>query len=69
MLKKLDEEADESAPDVHEEVNQKKPIDEELANNLYLLVGIGGKILVLLKCSIGLVCLVLFGIVYIVWRL
>ena len=40
MLKKLDEEADESAPDVHEEVNQKKPIDEELANNLYLLVGI-----------------------------
>ena len=69
MLKKLDEEADESAPDVHEEVNQKKPIDEELTNNLYLLVGNGGKILVLLKCSIGLVCLVLFEIVYIVWRL
>jgi hypothetical protein len=32
------EEADESAPDVHEEVNRKKPIDKELMKNLSLLV-------------------------------
>lgn len=45
------------------------PIDEELAKNLPLLVGIEGKILVLLKCIVGLVCLVLIGIIYIVCRL
>jgi hypothetical protein len=43
---------------------QKKPID-----NLSVLVGIGHEILLLLKCIVGLVCLVLFGIVYIVSRL
>jgi hypothetical protein len=39
---------------------QKKPIDD-----LSVLVEIGRKILLLLKCIVGLVCLVLFGIVYI----
>jgi len=69
-MQKSAEAADESAP-VHEEVvnQQKKPIDEELTNNLSVLVGIGHQILVLLKCIIGLVCLVLFGIVCIVSRL
>ena len=47
--------ADESAP-VYE-------------NDMSVLVGIGHKILILLKCIVGLVCLVLFGIVYIVSRL
>ena len=45
-----------------EAVNQQK-------NDLSILVGIGREILILLKCIVGLVCLVLFGIVYIVSRL
>jgi hypothetical protein len=51
----LAEEADESATDMHGEVNQKKPIDEELSKNLSLLIGIRGRILALLKRIIGLV--------------
>jgi hypothetical protein len=58
-----------SVPDVHEEVNQKKSINEDLTKNLPLLVGIRGEILILLKDIVGIVCLVLFGIVYIVSRL
>jgi hypothetical protein len=54
---------------VHEEVNQKKSINEDLTKNLPLLVGIRGEILILLKDIVGIVCLVLFGIVYIVSRL
>lgn len=43
---------------VHGEMNQqKKPIDEEMTKNLSLLVRIGHKILILLKCIVGLVCL------------
>ena len=42
-----------------EAVNQQK-------NDLSVLVGIGREILILLKCIVGLVYLVLFGIVYIV---
>ena len=53
---------DESAPVYDEAVNQQK-------NDLSILVGIGREILILLKCIVGLVCLVLFGIVYIVSRL
>ena len=45
-----------------EVVKQKK-------NDLSVLVGIGHKIFILLKCIVGLVCLVLFGIVYVVSRL
>ena len=69
-MQESSEAADVSAP-MHEEVvnQQKKPIDEELIKNLSVLVGIGHQILVLLKCIIGLVCLVLVGIVYIVSRL
>ena len=37
-------------------------------NDLSILVGIDREILILLKCIVGLVCLVLFGIVYIVSR-
>jgi hypothetical protein len=64
-------EADDESALMHEETvnQQKKPIDEELTNDLSILVGIGHEILILLKCIIGLVCLVLFGIVYIVSRL
>jgi len=58
----------ESAP-MHKEVNLKKPMDEKMEKNLSLLVGVGGGILVPLKCIVGLVCLVLVGIVYIVSRL
>ena len=49
--------ADESAP-VHEEAvnQQKKPLDEELQENLFILVGIGRDILILLKCIVGLDC-------------
>jgi hypothetical protein len=54
--------ADESAPMYDEAVNQQK-------NDLSILVGIGREILILLKCIVGLVCLVLVGIVYIVSRL
>ena len=45
-----------------EAVNQQK-------NDLFVLVVIGHEIRILLKCILGLVCLVLFGIVYIVSRL
>ena len=55
--------------DVPEELNQMKSIDEGLLNNLSLLVGIGGEILVPLKCIVGILCLVLFGIIYIISRL
>ena len=61
-LAKETEAADESAHVYDEEVNQQK-------NDLSVLVGIGREILILLKCIVGLVCLVLFGIVYIVSRL
>ena len=53
---------DESAPVYDEAVNQQK-------NDLSILVGIGREILILLKCIVGLICLVLFEIVYIVSRL
>jgi hypothetical protein len=69
LLEKVAEHSHESAPDVHYEVNHKKSIDEELTKNLSLLVRIRCKIIVLLKCIVGLVCLVLFGIVYIVSEL
>jgi hypothetical protein len=42
---------------------------EPAEDDLSVLVGIGREILILLKCIIGLDCLVLFGIVYIVSRL
>lgn len=65
-MQKSVEAADESAP-LHEEVNwQKKHIDEELTKNLSHLVGIRRKIIIPLKYILGLVCLVLFRIVYIV---
>ena len=68
---KMAEAADESGPVHNEEaVNQQnKPIDEEPTKELSILVGIGHKILILLKCIVGLVCLVLFGIIYIISRL
>ena len=53
MQKKVAEEADDSAPNEHEEVNQKKPIDEQLMKNLSLLVGTRGEIIILLKCIVG----------------
>jgi phosphatidylglycerophosphatase A len=55
-LAKETEAADESAPVYDEVVNQQK-------NNLSFLVEIGHEILILLKCIVGLVCLVLFVIV------
>ena len=58
----------ESAP-MHREVNQNKSMDEKMEKNLSLLVGVGGGILVPLKCIVGLGYLVLFDIVYIVSRL
>jgi hypothetical protein len=61
-LAKETEVADESAPMYDEAVNQQK-------NDLSVLVGIGREILILLKCIVGLVCLVLIGIIYIVSRL
>jgi hypothetical protein len=61
-LAKETEVADESAPMYDEAVNQQK-------NDLSVLVGIGREILILLKCIVGLVCLVLVGIIYIVSRL
>ena len=61
-LTKETEADDESAPMYDEVVNQQK-------NDLFVLVGIGREILILLKCIVGLVCLVLFEIVYIVSRL
>ena len=53
---------DESAPLYDEAMNQQK-------NDLSILVGIGREILIMLKCIVGLVCLVVFGIIYIVSRL
>ena len=44
--------ADDSAPMYGEAVNQQK-------NDLSVLVGIGHEIIILLKCIIGLLCLVL----------
>jgi phosphatidylglycerophosphatase A len=61
-LAKETEAADENAPVYDEVVNQQK-------NDLSVLVGIGSKILILPKCIVGLVCLVLFRIVYIISRL
>ena len=61
-LAKETEAADESAPVYDEVVNQQK-------NDMSVLVEIGREILILLKCIVGLVCLVLFGIVYIISRL
>jgi hypothetical protein len=61
-LAKVTEATDESASLYGEAVNQQK-------NDISILVGIGHEILILLKCIVGLVCLVLFGIVYIVSRL
>ena len=58
-LAKETETADESALVYDEAVNQQK-------NDLSVLVRIGREILIPLKCIVGLVCLVLFGIVYIV---
>jgi hypothetical protein len=62
---KVAKEADESASVDDEAVSQQK----KLIDDLSVLVGIGRKILLLLKCIVGFVCLVLFGIVYIVSRL
>ena len=61
-LAKETEAANESAPVYDEAVNQQK-------NDLSILVRIGRKILILLKYIVGLDCLVLFEIVYIVSRL
>ena len=58
----MTEATDESAPLYDEAMNQQK-------NDPSVLVRIGHKILILLKCIVGLVYLVLFGIVYIVSRL
>jgi len=48
---------------------RKKTIDVEEMNDLFVVVGIGREIVMLLKFILGLVCLVLVGIVYIVSRL
>jgi hypothetical protein len=48
---------------------KEKPINVEQTNDLFVLVGIGREIIMLLKCILGLVCLVLVGTVYIVARL
>ena len=48
---------------------RKKTIDVEEMNDLFVVVGIGREIVMLLKCILGLVCLVLVGTVYIVARL
>ena len=61
-LAKETEVADQSAPMYDDAVNQQK-------NGLSILVGIGREILILPKCIVGLVCLVLFEIVYTVSRL
>ena len=55
-LAKATEAIDESAPLYDEAMNQQK-------NGLSILVGISPEILILLKCIVGLVCLVLFEIV------
>jgi hypothetical protein len=61
-LAKEIEAVDVSAPMYDETVNRQK-------NDLSVLVGIGCEILILLKCIVGFVCLVLFGIIYVVSRL
>jgi hypothetical protein len=48
---------------------RRKPIDVEQTNDPSILVGIGSKIIMLLKCILDLVYLVLVGTVYIVVRL
>ena len=48
---------------------RKKPIDVEKTHDLSGLVGIGRKILMLLKCILTLVFLLVVGIVYIIARL
>jgi hypothetical protein len=69
-VQKSVEAADESALVPKETVNQQnKLIDEELTKDLSVLVGIDHEVLILLKCIVGLVCLVLFRIVYIVSRI
>jgi hypothetical protein len=52
-----------------EGADESAPVYEPAEDDLSVLVGIGREILILLKCIIGLDCLVLFGIVYIVSRL
>jgi hypothetical protein len=47
----------------------KKLIDVKQRNDLSILVGIGREIIMMMKCILGLVCLVLVGTVYIVARL
>jgi hypothetical protein len=47
-------------------IQPKKPKDVAQLGDLSVLVGIGRKILVLLKCILALVLLVVVGIVYIV---
>ena len=47
-------------------IHPKKPKYVEQTGDLSVLVGIGRKILVLLKCILALVFLVVVGIVYIV---
>ena len=42
---------------------RKKTIDVEEMNDLFVVVGIGREIVMLLKCILGLVCLVLVGTV------
>jgi hypothetical protein len=54
-LAQVIEVTDESAPLYDKTMNQQK-------NDLSVLVGIGREILILLKCIVGLVCLVLFRI-------
>ena len=48
---------------------RKKPIDVEQTHDLSVLVEIGRKILMMLKCILALVFLLVVGIVYIVARL
>jgi hypothetical protein len=50
-------------------IQPKKPKDVEQTGDLFVLVGIGREILVLLKCILALVFLVVDEIVYIVARL
>jgi hypothetical protein len=47
----------------------KKLIDVKQRNDLSILVGIGREIIMMMKCILGLICLVLVGTVYIVARL
>jgi hypothetical protein len=64
-VQKLVKKAVETAP-MHEKVKEKR---NPSMKNLSVLIVIGRKILILLKCIVGLVCLVLVRIVYIVSRL